>query len=115
MLIYVEPKFRRGEQVVCIDDDFAELLSRKWSIPGDQFNFPKEGKTYEIREMIYVPARMDWGVLLVEVKNGVLVETGCELNFSQTRFSKQNELGLTREEDVAIQQSIERILTPELV
>lgn len=115
MLIFVEPKFRRGEQVVCIDDNFAELLSRKWSIPTDQFNLPVEGKTYVVREMIFVPQRQDWGILLMEIKNSVMVETGCELNFSQTRFSKQNELGLTKEEDVAIQKSIERILTPELV
>lgn len=114
--IKILPKFQPGETVICVDDDFSELLSRQHSIPKEQMIFPKEKKTYTVREMIFVPHRNDWGVLLVEIKNKVLVETKYELNFSQTRFEKPNEgEGLTKKEDEAITLGIEKLLQPKKI
>ena len=59
--------FSIGEQVVCVDDDFSNIIGHNNDIP----NLPKKGSTYTVRGMrpVFIKKRMTIGLLLQEIRN----------------------------------------------
>ena len=75
----ITPIFYTGQKVVCINDDFSELLSKNPTL-----NTPIKDEVYTIRKNYQF--LHDVGVTLGEVYNLCIQGSKIEPNFSQARF-----------------------------
>ena len=80
------PKFKRGESVVCIDDDFR-WAQKKYA--DAHLNFPVRGKCYVVRA--YAVHGSHPAVLLAEITNPFVIYNDGkirEAGFWEERFEK---------------------------
>lgn len=109
-MIPILPKFCRAQAIVCVDDDFRALLSTG---KVNDCIFPKQGVTYHVRDIYWIPEKRKFGITLIEIYNGPLkTHPRLELNFDEARFEPLDEIKNTEEELMA---EVNRILEENLI
>ena len=88
-----------GQQVICINGDFSELLSLNPNI-----NVPQQDKIYTVRDRFNFLGRSS-GITLEEIHNIPVKGSKIEPNFNVSRFallSEANVLALVEEEEYSL-------------
>lgn len=76
-----------GDKVLCIDDSIGgiqNVIFLSQYIP----NWPKAGKFYTIRDIVFIEEKKQLGLLLEELRNPILPNKKVEPTFSTDRFVK---------------------------
>lgn len=84
------PKFKPGDKVICVDDDFRKLLKQQPHV-----KCPIKNQPYTVRQVIWIPSVKRYGLLLVEIKNIISFDPqigAYEPSFDERRFVKPDEL-----------------------
>ena len=103
------PKFIRGQEVICVNDDFS--LIHKTTTTFKYVTFPKQGDVYNVRDIFWVPEKNDFGITVAQIYNGP--HNGkFEFNFSETRFESAKEIQNSQE---ALMAEVNKILEEDLI